>query len=112
MQVLGYLLKRQNLQQLGQGLKLQESLNNRSGEISRRMAYEEELRKSNIKGAIGSSLIGSALEDLSYAHAKRDGQNLNSLTEENIWQKLMFNQFKVDTKDDIQIVDQTETKTG
>ena len=104
-------VKRQNLQQLGQGLKLQESLNNRSGEISRRMAYEEELRKSNIKGAIGSSLIGSALEDLSYAHAKRDGQNLNSLTEENIWQKLMFNQFKVDTKDDIQIVDPTETKT-
>jgi hypothetical protein len=101
-------VKRQNLQQLGQGLKLQETMNNRSGEISRKMEYEEELRKSNIQGAIGSSLIGSALQDLAYAHSKRDNQNLNSLMEDNIWLKTVGHLFESDSKEDVQVVDHTQ----
>ena len=68
----------------------------------------QELRKSNIQGAMGSSLIGSALQDLAYAHSKKDNQNLNSLMKDNIWAKTMGHLFQSDLKEDVQVVDHTK----
>ena len=93
-------VKRQNLQQLGNALTTQEKLTNRSGELTRKMEYEESLRKANIAGAMGSTLIGQALGDLAYNQAK---PNVFDDMAKNLFLKEDAQNLKTDTPGDIQI---------
>ena len=93
-------VKRQNLQQLGNALTTQEKLTNRSGELTRKMEYEESLRKANIAGAMGSTLIGQALGDLAYNQAK---PNVFDDLTKNLFLKEDAQNIKTDTPGDIQI---------
>ena len=56
----------------GNMLTFQEKYKADQGAIGREMAYKENLRKSSLYGSIGSSLIGSALSDLSYAERMKE----------------------------------------
>jgi len=60
-------MQRQNMEAYGKMLTFQEKFKAEQGAIGREMAYKESLRKSNLYGGLGSSLIGSAISDLTYA---------------------------------------------
>ena len=60
-------MQRQNMEAYGKMLTFQEKFKADQGAIGREMAYKESLRKSNLYGGLGSSLIGSAISDLTYA---------------------------------------------
>ena len=65
-------MQRENMANYGKMLTFQEKYKADQGLIGRQMAYKENLRKSNLYGSLGSSLIGSALSDLSYAEQMKN----------------------------------------
>lgn len=91
--------QRKNIELYGNALKTQETLNHRSGELSKKMAYDEAKRKSDSFGTIGSTLIGSALKDLAYAMQKRKNARYSNAVYDNLE--------ATETKSDIE-VDATE----
>lgn len=60
-------MQRENMANYGNMLTFQEKFKADQGAVGREMAYKESLRKSNLYGGIGSSLIGSAISDLTAA---------------------------------------------
>ena len=65
-------MQRQNMANYGNMLTFQEKFKADQGAIGREMAYKESLRKSNLYGGLGSSLIGSAISDLTYAEQMKN----------------------------------------
>ena len=59
-------MHRKNMESYGKLLTFQEKYNAHQGGIGREMAYKEATRKSNLYGTLGSSLIGSAISDISH----------------------------------------------
>ena len=51
----------------GAALQYQNTYKQKTGEIDRKMAYDEAGRKSNLHGQIGNALIETALENVTYA---------------------------------------------
>jgi|TARA_A100000172_G_scaffold80653_2_gene70831 hypothetical protein len=65
-------MQRQNMESYGNMLTFQEKFKADQGAIGREMAYKESLRKSNLYGGLGSSLIGSAISDLTYSEQMKN----------------------------------------
>ena len=59
-------MHRKNMDAHGKMLTFQEKFKGNQGAIGREMAYKEATRKSNLYGTLGSSLIGSAIGDISH----------------------------------------------
>ena len=70
--------RRKNMEMYGGMLKFQEKARMDKGIIDAKMDYEEARRTANIEGAIGSQLIGSAINDVNYYMQKIANNNLDS----------------------------------
>ena len=67
-------LQRENLANYGKALQYQQEHGRMTGEIDRRMAYNEAKRKSDIHGTIGATLIGEALKTVNYGLEQKNNK--------------------------------------
>ena len=69
-------MQRENMKNYGAALQYQNTYNQRTGEIDRKMAYDEAGRKSNLHGQLGNELIKTAIQSVNYAMKRQNESSL------------------------------------
>ena len=69
-------MQRENMKNYGKSLQYQQEHGRMTGEIDRKMAYDEAGRKSNLHGQIGNALIETALDSVNYAMGRQSQSGL------------------------------------
>ena len=64
-------MQRKNMDAYGKQLQFENEFGRKTGEIDRKMAYDEATRKSALHGEIGNALIETALDNVNYAITKQ-----------------------------------------
>lgn len=64
-------MHRKNMDAYGKQLQFENEFGRKTGEIDRKMAYDEATRKSALHGEIGNALIENALDNVNYAVTKQ-----------------------------------------
>ena len=92
---------RENIKMYGDAVQLQQTHDQREGEIDKKMSYDEAKRKSDIHGTIGATLNGDAFKNIAYAQSKNANSGYMDEYMKNLYLDFMNKKNKLDSSDDV-----------